>query len=181
MISETITTIDEYIDDATVTLEPDNRFLLVRQIQAVHDCDVIDEVPLEGTFRLKHAPLSRSHVHSFRLNGVIREGDNEMGTTIDWEFSELGKIAVKVAREIDEEDVPLSKHQYKLFRRHRELCEELPSRDETFVAREYEMNGSLLAALRRHGFLDREEKHPGQPDVWRVSELTDEFRSWLAE
>jgi hypothetical protein len=133
--------------------------------------DELEEMNPETTFRIKHISMDKGAVYELKNAGVLRDSGREMGRPTDWEFSTPGKDILDLVKRDRVERFTLPKDGVELFERHLDLFEKLPnSSRESFEASEYDMNSSLLRALREAGLFEREEKNVGTPDVWSLTE-----------
>jgi len=136
---------------------------------------------LEGsTFRCKHLDeFGRSELYTLKSAGLVEDSGSDWGRVIDWELTDDCK-AVLEAISADEVDTPfLSEYVLDTVERHEDLLQALPESESTFEASDFELNASLLAALRRAGLIERETKRTGAPDTWSVSDRTMRLRDFL--
>jgi hypothetical protein len=103
-----------------------------------------------------------------------------MGRPTDWEFTQHGRDLLELVEKGRAENYLLDEDALELFERHIDLFVEFPnSSTETFEASEYDLNSSLLRALRESGLLVREEKNVGAPDVWSLSERASRIQTFV--
>jgi len=142
----------------------------------------IEEVDLDETFRMKHSPFDRSAIHLMNNNGIIRESDTDFGRVADWEFTEHGKNVIELVETEGMNTMILRDYQFRVYERHADLIEDLPDdTEEYFHASDYDLNGSLLKALREAGFIKRVQKNKGRPDVWAITSRTKKLKEFSFE
>lgn len=170
--------IERVQDPHTITYGDRMSFLEEMAIVAEHK-DALDEMTLDGTFRLKHVPLGRQGLKQMEWHGLIAQAENQMGAVVDWTFTRSGHRAYNMTETFP--PLALTREQFYCFERHADFfAEDLPRDTEvSFTASQFDMNGSWVAALNRHGFIQRSEQRPGRADVWEVTEQTTMLQSFV--
>jgi hypothetical protein len=131
----------------------------------------LEPVAEQSMFRLKHCELDKSALYELKNADVIEDSGREMGRPTDWQLTETGDSMLELVVDGCGQYYAFSRDAVELFDRHSGLFRGLPSStEEHFEASEYDLNSSLLKALREAGLLVRVEKNVGAPDVWRLSD-----------
>ncbi|NHX41413.1 MULTISPECIES: hypothetical protein [Haloarcula] len=152
----------------------------LRQFRLVNEhVEMLSE--LNGsTFRCKHLDeFGRSELYTLKSAGLVEDSGSSFGRVVDWELTDDCEDVLE-AISVDEVDTPfLSEYVLDTVERHEDLLQELPESESTFQAADFELNASLLAALRRAGLIEREVQRNGSPDTWSVSDRTMRLRDFL--
>lgn len=141
-----------------------------------------DELEAEDDlFRVKHSDLDRGGVYSLRNEGLVMDSGRDFGRVIDYEITRVCEDILELIHEAKvDEALILDEYQLDVLERNVETVHRLPDdTSSSFTGAEFSLNSSLLASLRKAGFLELEEERVGGANLWSVMERTVELNDFI--